>query len=254
MPRSTARLCPTCRQIVTGKCPTCTSGWTQRPTTRQLPTGHRTWRRIRAQVLAEQPWCATCGSELAAEVDHIIPITAGGSETDRDNLQGLCRACHKVKTYQESRGTNRDMTGIVTLICGPPCSGKSRYIREHSQPGDLLIDFDSIMAALSGDEHHQHHEHLRPLAFDARDAILKRLWSGRHEIERAWYIVSAPTEKDRRYYRLHGCRIVMMMADRDTLRARAQAERPTAWLNYIDQWLDTYDTNDIDQLVRTDGA
>lgn len=57
--------------------------------------------RIRKLVLLEEPLCRQCLAEgrttQAREVDHIIPLEAGGTD-DRANLQALCRQCHKQKT------------------------------------------------------------------------------------------------------------------------------------------------------------
>ena len=41
--------------------------------------------------------CKKCGSNERLEVDHIVPIHAGGT-TDEDNLQVLCHDCHREKT------------------------------------------------------------------------------------------------------------------------------------------------------------
>jgi len=46
--------------------------------------------------------CAMCGSELTAHVDHKIPLSQGGSNSD-ENLQGLCPECHSAKTLAEAR-------------------------------------------------------------------------------------------------------------------------------------------------------
>lgn len=37
------------------------------------------------------------------EMDHIIPIALGGDEYDLNNLQTLCKPCHKKKTSKEAR-------------------------------------------------------------------------------------------------------------------------------------------------------
>lgn len=64
------------------------------------------WRRLRDQVLSEEPLCRECGKQgrvTAAEcVDHIIPHR--GDETlrlSRSNLQPLCTPCHSAKTARE---------------------------------------------------------------------------------------------------------------------------------------------------------
>ena len=52
----------------------------------------RAWRRIREQVLAEEPCCRWCG-EPSTTVDHIVPRVAGGDDR-RENLAGSCRVCN----------------------------------------------------------------------------------------------------------------------------------------------------------------
>lgn len=32
----------------------------------------------------------------------------------------------------------------VVLVCGPPCAGKTTHVTEHAQPGDLILDADTI--------------------------------------------------------------------------------------------------------------
>ena len=60
----------------------------------------RRYQRVRAMVLAEEPLCRPCTARgrVAAsdEVDHIVALEDGGND-DRDNLQGICGDCHKVK-------------------------------------------------------------------------------------------------------------------------------------------------------------
>ena len=61
------------------------------------------WRRLRAQVLQQEPLCRLCLNahprrlRPAEEVDHIVDVRDGGSD-QRSNLQALCRRCHSRKT------------------------------------------------------------------------------------------------------------------------------------------------------------
>ena len=69
--------------------------------------GHRRWRRARRAYLTAYPLCVYCEREgrveVATVVDHIIPRRAGGADYDWDNLQGLCIACHGIKTREDER-------------------------------------------------------------------------------------------------------------------------------------------------------
>ena len=60
----------------------------------QLPPN---WAAIRAQILRRDPTCRACNYNASVDVDHITP----GDNHNPDNLQGLCRHCHKLKTITE---------------------------------------------------------------------------------------------------------------------------------------------------------
>lgn len=63
------------------------------------------WRRCRTFHLARNPFCVDClkvGRYISAvEVDHKIPIRAGGARFDDRNLQGFCRRHHAKKTQKD---------------------------------------------------------------------------------------------------------------------------------------------------------
>ena len=66
-------------------------------------TGRR-WLAIRARILRDQPLCMHCEhagrTTAATEVDHVIPLHAGGTDDD-GNLQALCHECHERKSVTE---------------------------------------------------------------------------------------------------------------------------------------------------------
>ena len=72
----------------------------------------------RRQIAKRQNWicagkeCTLKGHELQEyDVDHIIPLSLGGSEED-DNLQALCPGCHRKKTDQERIVSTNDVCKI----------------------------------------------------------------------------------------------------------------------------------------------
>lgn len=69
----------------------------------------------RARLFARDPLCADCQRQgivrLATQRDHIVPLAEGGTDDD-DNVQGLCDACHEMKSKHESaRGQSRRRAG-----------------------------------------------------------------------------------------------------------------------------------------------
>jgi len=66
----------------------------------------RRWRWLRQHVLLREPLCRACAAlgrvTPATEVDHIIPIRAGGARLDVSNLASICKSCHSAKTMRES--------------------------------------------------------------------------------------------------------------------------------------------------------
>lgn len=63
-----------------------------------------TLQNIRARHFRANPLCVMCQSKgklsAAQELDHIIPLHKGGSDTD-SNRQGLCKECHTEKSKKE---------------------------------------------------------------------------------------------------------------------------------------------------------
>lgn len=64
------------------------------------------WGVIREEVFKRDKYtCQDCGRKIEyisdLECDHIIPISLGGAEFDKDNLQTLCSDCHKKKTARD---------------------------------------------------------------------------------------------------------------------------------------------------------
>jgi 5-methylcytosine-specific restriction protein A len=64
------------------------------------------WDKLRDRYMREHPLCAHCLAMKpqrvteAAHLDHVTPKAKGGTDAD-ENLQALCKACHKLKTLRD---------------------------------------------------------------------------------------------------------------------------------------------------------
>jgi 5-methylcytosine-specific restriction endonuclease McrA len=251
MPSRPPSRCTSCgtRRDARGACPTCRPA-SQRKATQTRADWHwvyddKRWPTLRDQVLSEEALCrAGCGRPPGV-VDHIRPHR--GDETlafDRANLQAMCKPCHDSKTAHETGfaggGTKRLAPATVTLVCGPPCSGKTTYVSDRAQPGDLVVDWDALAVALGSPHPWDHPAPLTPFIAEARDAVTARL-ARSHGVERAWIIATAPRDADRRRLAPEGATVVVLATDEDECVRRArQDSRPAGTIDAIESWWRTH--------------
>jgi hypothetical protein len=127
---------------------------------------------------------------------------------------------------------------MLTVITGPPCSGKTTYARQHAKPGDVIIDFDTLAQAVGSPVTHGHDDPIWKVAIEARDAAITAAVAQHHTGARAWIIDSKPTPAKRAWYKTAGARIVHLDAPAGELHRRAtEAGRPASWHARIDQFL-----------------
>jgi predicted kinase len=77
----------------------------------------------------------------------------------------------------------------VFLVCGPPGSGKTTYVKEHRRPGDLAFDFDEIMATITGLPLYQRVPDALNFVMRMRDGFMEA--AGKDSSVRAVWIISA---------------------------------------------------------------
>lgn len=118
---------------------------------------------------------------------------------------------------------------MITIVTGPPCAGKTTYVRDNAADDDIVIDLDRIAQAMTaeGATMHDQSEHIRRVARDARMAAIKsamRLAQGERYLG-VWIVHTNPTIDDRRAYRALGAHIVEVNPGREKCLERL-AERP----------------------------
>jgi 5-methylcytosine-specific restriction protein A len=146
----------------------------------------------------------------------------------------------------------------LTIVCGPPCAGKTRFCDQYAGPGDLIIDLDLIAAELANASPHAWSRvaWLTP-AIERRNALLKSLSDGTCAAPRAWFIVGAPEPAERDWWArlLRPERVVVIATDLDTCLDRLfadperEATRANA-VNGIHGWWQRYSRRSNEEEMR----
>lgn len=116
---------------------------------------------------------------------------------------------------------------MIYIVTGPPCVGKSTWVREHAQPGDVVIDLDRLALAITAENtnHHDYPRHIREYARKLRaTAVALALAHGRSGT--SFIIDARPGPRNRAAYRKAQAQFVDLTAPLDVLRDRCRAERP----------------------------
>lgn len=160
--------------------------------------------------------CQKCGRvTIELEVDHIIPLAISHDDSDAA-VQCLCLDCHALKTAAEHRGRVSHVPEWlpvplvpVTVVCGPPASGKSTYVAEHASKGDLVLDADEIACRMTGKPIYTHSKEEIEAAVRYRNTALGKL--GRSvEHKHCWLIVTASTRRGRSFWKHYGKELVVL--------------------------------------------
>jgi hypothetical protein len=131
------------------------------------------------------------------------------------------------------------------VVTGPPASGKSTWIAKHAKHGDVVIDYDRIVAALhnedtdgelSGDPAEQPIP-LTQVANAARQAAINEAIDLHGYINLDVYIVhTTPSRQHMNQYRKHGAEIVEMDPGYDECMRRAALERTPRQQAFVQDW------------------
>lgn len=206
--------------------------------------------KVRIRRFRKHPLCEECLKQgivtETKEIDHIVPLAFGGSDTD-SNVQGLCVPCHIFKsavenTTREGAASHPDWlepSAIpVTVVCGPPCGGKMTYVEQHTARDDTVIGLDGIMRRI--DSSYLHWQgmatpYLLNAAIRARNVMLGGL--SRATEGRAWFIVAAPTQRERDWWKVKlGAEVVLLHPGIDECKRRAVARGTPQAVAGIEQW------------------
>ncbi len=127
---------------------------------------------------------------------------------------------------------------MITVVVGPPCAGKSSFVRESAVAGDVVIDYDLLAQAFGSSATHDAPKDVREVAFAARAAAIGQVLNGIDT--NAWIIHTSPAAAQMEDYKAAGAEVVVLDPGIDVCLARAVAdERPERTEAAIRKWYES---------------
>lgn len=126
--------------------------------------------------------------------------------------------------------------GQINIIVGPPCAGKSTFVRDTRDPSDAVVDYDAIAQALGASSSHNAEGDIRILAFRVRQAAIDSIVDKGIGSD-SWIIHTNPPEDAMQRYEKAGAKFMMLDPGVDACLERAKNEgRPDESIDAITGW------------------
>lgn len=216
------------------------------------------WETFRKVLMAERTnddgfiICEKCGKPILRPYDCIAHhkdeltdenVNDFTVSLNPDNIELIHFKCHNIEHRRFGGFSQR-----VFLVYGSPCSGKSTFVNDNAYGDDLIIDVDRLWDAICNDGRYkkangsmQRSHRLKSNVFGLRDCLFEQV-KLRKGMWRDCYIIGGyplRSDRDRICNELRAEPIYIEASLEDCL-ARADAERPAEWKEFICDWFDSF--------------
>lgn len=129
---------------------------------------------------------------------------------------------------------------MVYLIYGSPCSGKSTYIKEHIQRGDLVCDVDLIYGAITNSIPHDAELYTHEVACQLDSALKEIIRERKGNWKNAYVVSLANTEEklQKAKDQINADECIFIDIPYEVCMERAK-ERPFYFQWIIQEWFET---------------
>lgn len=157
-----------------------------------------------------------------------------------DNLMIVSHATHN-RIHEKYGYIKRE----IYLVYGSPLSGKTAWVQKVHGPGDLIVDVDSVWAAVSGLDRYKKPPALNAVVFAVRDTLLESVRMRRGKWNNAYVIGGYPLISEReRMIRQLGAKEVFISTSKaeclERLEADGSGRDKAEWTGYIEDWWRKY--------------
>lgn len=197
--------------------------------------------------------CENCGKAILKDYDAILHhkteltpqnVNDEAIAYNPDNLAFVHARCHN-EIHNRFGGRMKTWQRKVYYVYGAPCSGKSTFVKENMQVGDLVLDIDRIWSALSGQPSYTKPSELKAVVFNTRNVIFDNIKTRAGNWQQAFVIEGGALIGDRmRRIETLGAESIFIDATIEEcftrLHANPNGRDIGAWEEYIRDWFQSY--------------
>lgn len=191
--------------------------------------------------------CEHCGKPIVHKYDcighHVIELTEQNYldaeiSLNPDNIMLIHHSCHN--KIHDRLGLS--YTKQIYLVYGSPLSGKSTWVKDNMNYGDIVVDMDNIWQCISGQDRYVKPNRLTQNVFAIRDSLIDMIRVRRGNWLNAYIIGGYPLISEReRLIRSLGAREIFIDTPKEECITRLKlSDRPNDYEKYINDWWEKY--------------
>lgn len=196
--------------------------------------------------------CEHCGKPMVRAYDiighHVEELTEDNVNDynvslNPSNIKLVHHRCHN--RIHNKLGSMSYGCRHVYIVYGSPLSGKSTWVRESMNEGDLVIDMDSIWQCVSGCDRYTKPNRLKSIVFSTRDYLLECVKYRRGKWQNAYIIGGYPLISEReRLCRELDAELIFIDTSKEECMSRLlmieDNRDKDEWEKYISNWWITF--------------
>lgn len=202
-------------------------------------------------------FCEYCGKPIVEKGDicvHHTPIELTPENVNdvmvalnEDNTKIACKDCHNKQHNRWCGGRIEKKQCSTFIVYGAPMSGKSSYVTQHYQRGDIVVDMDRLFHAVTLGQLYDKPDNLLKNIYAMQNLLIDNIKTHYGSFKNAWIIGGYP-EKFRRNKLAEdlGAELVFIPCDLDTCLYRLQycndyrQQHAADWELYIRDWFQKF--------------
>lgn len=194
--------------------------------------------------------CEHCGQPIIKKYDcighHIQELTDENVNDvmvslNPDNIQLVHFKCHN--EIHKRFGYQVKEVQKVYIVYGPPCSGKSSFVSEVAEHGDIILDIDKLWFAIRADKCNQYEKpnELKQNVFALRDALIDMIRVRRGRWNNAYIVGGYPLqgERERLAEIVNADKLIFIDTPKDVCLLRAESKN-AEWKDFVEIWFERY--------------